>query len=120
MKKLSFLKKLINVVADKKERGSKISAQDAASVQQNYIENKIENFDTCTPPYLQIAKQLDVKKPEIFRAAVHYLVLIAQNQPKYYNDIVQIIQKYNKKSRISAENKFYLANALDALLKRKS
>lgn len=102
-----LLKFLIN--GGGKSEVKNISAQEAVSLQKNYIENLSKNkTDICSPPYLEIAKQLSSDKSEIFRAALFYLVKISENESRYAPPIISILKKCKKGKKRSAEDMDYL------------
>ena len=49
--------------------------------------------DKYTPPYKEIAEQLQVKNDQIFHAAVFNLTNIALNRKQYTADILNILEK---------------------------
>lgn len=114
-----LLKFLLN--GNNKSEVKNISAQDAVSLQKNYIENLSKNkTDICSPPYLEIAKQLNSTKSEIFQAAVFYLTQISENESRYAAPIISILKKCKKGKKRSAEDMDYLDFCLDKLEKQNS
>jgi len=91
-----FFKSLIG-----KQTSEEITPKSAIAIQKQEYFNTITSFDkTYTPPYLLIGYQLFNDKQDIFEAAVHYLCIIANNNPKYRKDISNILITYcnnNKK-----------------------
>ena len=61
------------------------------------------------PPYIDVARQLFSEKNEIFRAAVFYLGRIAENEGKYAEPIVKIMQQYAATAKRNPEDMEYLA-----------
>ena len=118
MAEQSVIKEFFNFLfnGSKNTENKDISAQDALLLQKEYIENlgKDKSFE-CTPPYFEIAKQLNSNKSEIFRAAVYYLVEIAENESSYKSSITDILQQCKKKKKCSAEDLDYLEFNLNKL-----
>ena len=122
MAEKSFFKNILNVIvaASGKKSVKNLSAQQAISLQKNYIESlKTKKNDLCTPPYIEIAKQLTSDKSEVFRAAVWYLNEIANNESRYKVPIVSILRNYSEKSKRSKEDLDYLNSFLYLLEQEK-
>lgn len=115
MEKKTFFSGLFKFVANKQETsgGAKISKQQALMLQKDYVDHlKQSRKNVITPPYKEIIKQLDSEKSEIFCAAVYYLAQIAQNEPKYYDEIVIALQKILKQNKRSDKELEYLRRQL--------
>ena len=105
----SFLSKIFSLNR-KKSKLKDISAQKALLLQKDYIDNLSKSkSELFTPPFMEIAKQLNSEKQEIFRAAVFYLVNIAKNETQYAADILQILNAEQKKKHSSDDAKFLQA-----------
>ena len=105
----SFLSKIFSLNR-KKSKLKDISAQKALLLQKDYIDNLSKSkSELFTPPFMEIAKQLNSEKQEIFRAAVFYLVNIAKNETQYTADILQILNTELKKKHSSDDAKFLQA-----------
>ena len=91
-----------------------VSTKQAAEIQKKYIE------DTCTVgeknilPYLEVARQLDNTKPEIFNASLYYLEKIAINHPQIKTQILEILSDFDQKNNKSDREK----NAVKACIER--
>ena len=80
-----------------------ISKAEAINLQQEYIaESCVQNADFL-PPYLEIFKQLDSPKNEIFSAALYYLGQIASNEGRYRADIIKSLQDMCQNKKYSEE-----------------
>lgn len=112
MVKKSFLQNIWNVIVgdNEKNKQHRISASQAEILQKNYLENqKSAPQITEYPPYIDVARQLFSEKNEIFRAAVFYLGRIAENEGKYAEPIVKIMQQYAATAKRNPEDMEYLA-----------
>lgn len=118
MAEKSLIKDFLNFLfnGNKPSESKDISANDAIILQKKYIENFDKLKDSsCTPPYFEIAKQLNSDKSEIFRAAVYYLVEIAENESSYKAAITSILQECKKAKKCAAEDLDYLEFNLNKL-----
>ena len=105
----SFLSKIFGSKSNKNKLKD-ISAQKALLLQKDYIDNLSKSkSELFTPPFMEVAKQLSSEKPEIFRAAVFYLVNIAKNETQYAADILQILNAELKKKHSSDDTNFLQA-----------
>lgn len=100
--------KFITKVGDNSETKN-ISVQQALSLQKDFIENLNRGkINACTPPYIEISKQLKSEKSEVFKASVYYLSQIAKNEAYYKAPIVSILKHYKEKNKRAAEDIQYL------------
>lgn len=123
MAKKSFLKKLLILVAQNAESSEmeNISKHRALRLQKDYVNSlKQERKRTITPPYKEIMKQLNAEKSEIFRAAVYYLLEIADNEQKYHDEIIAELQTFLQNSKRSKEDLEYLSKQLQKVAKSTS
>lgn len=92
-----------------------VSTKQAAEIQKRYIE------DTCTVgeknvlPYLEVARQLNNTKPEIFKASLYYLEKIAINHPQMKKEILEALQEFDQKNSRSDKDKNILKACIDRL-----
>ena len=111
MAEKSFFATLLNFItgnADRKKIND-ISAQQAILLQKDYIKNlNQKKIELCSPPYIEISKQLTNKKSEIFRAVVYYLNEIAKNEAQYKAPIISILRHYKENTKRSKEDIQYL------------
>lgn len=118
MAKQSTVKEFLKFLfGERKETEKKdISAQTAILLQKEYIDNlEKDKTSEYTPPYLEIAKQLNNNKPEIFRAAVYYLAEIAKNERRYISPVINILQECKKTKKCTPEDLNYLNFHLNKL-----
>ncbi len=102
----SFFKNLLHFITNSDNSGKpdNVSAQQAIAIQKDFINDlERDKSDTLSPPYTEIAKQLN-GKPEVFHAAVHYLIQIAQNEDKYASPILSILKHFSQRKNISPED----------------
>lgn len=120
MVKKSFLQNIWNVIVgvDNSAKQQKISAAQAETLQKNYLESQKKAAQlTEYPPYIDVARQLFSEKNEIFRAAVFYLGRIAENEGKYAEPIVKIMQQYAATAKRNPEDMEYLASQIKQIEK---
>ena len=112
MLKSKFFSKFFNL---HKNNVGNISAHKARVLQKGYVKdfNK-NNQELISPPYMQIASQLDPNKPEIFRAAVYYLVCIAENKSEQAPEIIDILKNVQEK-KLSPDDLLYVKSQIKIL-----
>ena len=101
----SLFRKFFRLFANGKSvvSSKNISKAEAINLQQEYIaESCVKNADSL-PPYLEIFKQLDSPKNEIFSAALYYLQQIALNEGRYKADIIKSLQDKCQSKKFSEE-----------------
>ena len=87
-----------------KQPAENITPKIAIAIQkQEYFNSLKENEESFTPPYLPVSYQLLNAKNDVFKASAHYLCVIANNIPKYKNDILDILMTYCKNNKNKAE-----------------
>ena len=70
-----------------------ISEDIAKKIQKSaYDLSHLKQKDIITPPYLDIAEQLQVDDDQIFRAAVYNLTNIAVNEERYAAEIIKALE----------------------------
>ena len=106
-----------------KTQDNEISEKIAQKIQKNSYDLRLKPVkDSYTPPYLQLAEQLEVADDQIFRAAAYNMSNIAMVRKKYREDIVRIFNDYLKNTLLSEEKHEFLRQRLakiDAVAKRK-
>lgn len=111
-------------MAAAKRRITRISEKIAQKIQKNSYDLSLKPVkDSYTPPYLQLAEQLEVADDQIFRAAAYNMSNIAMVRKKYREDIVRIFNDYLKNTLLSEEKHEFLRQRLakiDAVAKRKN
>ena len=96
---------------------SKITENMARKIQQTAYEKSLTEIkDVYTPPYLALAKQLEVDNYQIFCAAVFNMT---KNSSKHRREIIEIFEKVQKEDNRSPEMAEYLDGALKELKKLK-
>ena len=99
-----------------KSRHNEITEDIARKIQRSAYElNSSEKKEEFTPPYKQLAKQLQVHDVHIYSATVYNLVKIAQNNPEYHSDILKILQMQLKDTEVPVELREYISNKLTKL-----
>lgn len=87
-----------------KTQDNEISEKIAQKIQKNSYDLSLKPVkDSYTPPYLQLAEQLEVADDQIFRAAAYNMSNIAMVRKKYREDIVRIFNDYLKNTLLSEE-----------------
>ena len=93
-----------------------ISEDVARRLQKKSYERSLAPKDTSkTPPYLEIAKQLQVNNEQIFCAAVFNLAEIALNVERHKSAIYKLLQETQKTPNLTATQIKYLNTALQKL-----
>ena len=93
-----------------------ISVGLAKKIQQRAYEHTLaKHEDSFSPTYLQMVPDLDDKNEQVFRAAVHYLGKIAENNKKYREQIVILMNNRIASSRLSDDRKQQLKAKVDYL-----
>lgn len=120
-KHLGVVKKLKAIVritgrAIRQRHRDEISENIARKIQYSAYEvsqqPKIEEY---TPTYKLIAKQLQVRDAQIYKAAVYNLIEIARQQVSYRDDIVKILKQQLKENAVPQDIKEYIEYKLSKL-----
>lgn len=120
-KKYAIIHKLKNLV---KKTGSffysrpdkGITEDIARKIQKSAYELSLKREkDTYTPPYKEIAAQLQVRDDQIFRAAVFNLVRIATNEDKTAADIISILKAQANDEKRSKEQQAYVRSKIEEI-----
>ena len=97
-------------------RHNEISEDIARKIQKSAYEyNQSPKKEEYTPPYKQIAKQLQVGDEQIYRGAVYTLAEIAYQQAQYRDEIVKILTQQLKNASVSESLKEYIEEKLAKL-----
>ena len=99
----SLFKKFMHLFVASK--GNDISKSEAINLQQKYIADSCSRSISSYPPYLEIVKQLDSPKLQIFNAALYYLEQIAGNESDYSAEIVNLLTIKSKLKKMSPDRK---------------
>lgn len=98
----TMLKKITGFLVRRKN--GDISPAEAEKIQKaSYALIHAEVKKKYTPVYQGILNGLDSEEKQIFEATIYYLVRIAQNKPKYHDEILEILKEKSKNSRLSPE-----------------
>ena len=109
----SLFKKFMHLFVASK--GNDISKSEAITLQQKYIADSCSRNISAYPPYLEIVKQLDSPKLQIFNAALYYLEQIANNESDYSAEIVNLLTIKSKLKKMTPERKGLIAQTLDKI-----
>lgn len=102
------------------ENKNKITENMARKIQQAAYEKSLREIkDRYTPPYLALAKQLEVDNCQIFCAAVFNMAEIAKNSAKYRHEIMEIFEKVSQEERCSPQMQETLQHAIKEIKKLK-
>ncbi len=126
VKKKGILSKIKSLVAKtgrsiiwrSRPKDNEISEKIAQKIQKNsYDFSMMQRKDTYTPPYLNLADQLQVSDNQIFFAAVYNLVNIAIARPKYAEDILNLLNGYLLRDNLPEARRDYVRRKLSAISK---
>lgn len=82
-------------------RKNNITEEIARKIQRSAYDISLTvKADEYTPPYKLIAKQLQVRDVQIYKAAVYNLIEIAKQQAQYRDDIIKILMKQIKEKNV--------------------
>ncbi len=98
-------------------KGKDISKTEAINLQQKYIADNCSRRMNSYPPYLEIAKQLDSPKLQIFNAALYYLEQIANNESDYSAEIVNLLTIKSKLKKMTSERRGLILQTLEKIEK---
>lgn len=117
MAEKSFFANLLKFIVNGSNTSDKnISAQQAIQLQKEYMDNLKQDKNTlASPPYVEIAKQLNNKNSEIFQAAVYYLMRISENKHQYALPILSILKHCKQKNKLSEKDMSYLCLHIEKL-----
>ena len=112
------LKAIVRITgrAIRSHRRHEISEDIAYKIQRSAYEvSHTPKKEEYTPTYKQIAKQLQVRDAQIYKAAVYDLVEIAKQQAAYRDDIVKILMQQLKENKGPQDIKEYIEHKLSKL-----
>lgn len=93
-----------------------ISEDIAKKIQKSaYDLSHLKQKDIITPPYLDIAEQLQVDDDQIFRAAVYNLTNIAVNEERYAAEIIKALEETAFQCNRSGEQLEYVKNKINVI-----
>lgn len=107
MNKKSLFRKIITIlnVGRRHKFGKNISVDEAINIQNTYTSSVCRDDKLPDAPYVEIAKQLNSPKKEVFDAALYYLHRIAVNEPKNRQRITDLLESICRESKMSAADK---------------
>lgn len=113
----SLFKKFFSLFANETSvvKSKNISEAQAINLQQEYIAESCAKNAAFLPPYLEILKQTDSPKDEVFIAALYYLEQIACNESRYKENITQYLEEKTKSRKVAAERKNLILQALERI-----
>ena len=93
-----------------------ISEDIAKKIQKSaYDLSHLKQKDIITPPYLDIAEQLQVDDDQIFRAAVYNLTNIAVNEERYAAEIIKALEETAFQCNRRGEQLEYVKNKINVI-----
>lgn len=118
---LKNLVKKTGSVFFRKPRDYGITEEIARKIQKSAYElSQKKEKDTYTPPYKEIAEQLQVQDDQIFRAAVFNLVRIAANEDKNAPAIISILETHAVDGKHTTDQQAYLRSKIEEIKKIRS
>ena len=98
------------------KRRNDISEAIARKIQRSaYDVSHTPKTEEYTPPYKSIAKQLQVRDIQIYKAAVYDLIEIAKQQAQYKDDILKTLNQQLKDNNIPLDVKEYIEHKISEL-----
>lgn len=111
---LNRIRKLVSetgrsIIWRSRPKDNDVSEKIAQKIQKNsYDYSLLKKTDTYTAPYLVLADQLQVDDDQIFRAAVHAIVNIANARSKYKQEIRDLLEQYLQQDNVSQPRRDYV------------
>ena len=116
VRKIKAIARLTGRAIRAHKRRNEISEDIARKIQRSaYDISHTPKIEEYTPPYKLIAKQLQVRDTQIYKAAVYNLVEIAKQQAQYRDDIVKILNQQLREASVPFDVKEYIENKLSSL-----
>ena len=95
-------------------RDKGITEEIARKIQRTAYEvSQTHHKETFTPPYKEIAKQLQVQDETIYRAAIYRLTDIAVNEDRMALDILEMLEQEVKKTSKNKDLQEYIQQKID-------
>ena len=114
IKKLKTIVRKTGSVFFRSARDKGITEAIARKIQKTAYEvQQIKQKETYTPPYKEIAKQLQVPDDVIYKAAVYRLAHIAANEDYVAADILSILDNQVKRTDNTKEQRDYVQTKID-------
>ena len=114
IKKLKSIVRKTGSVFFRNAREKGITEEIARKIQRiAYEVSQAPHKETYTPPYKEIAQQLQVQDDAIYRAAIYRLTDIAVNEDRAAVDILEILEKELLKENQTKEQKAYIQQKVD-------
>ena len=117
MNKRSLFRKIITVlnVGRRHKFGKNISVGEAIDIQNTYTSSVCRDDKLPDSPYVEIAKQLNSPKKEVFDAALYYLHRIAVNEPKNRQKIAELLESICRESKLPAADKSLILQTVESI-----
>ena len=117
MNKKSLLRSLVLLFRKRRRklRGKNISAAEAINIQNEYMSVSCPIDAPITPPYIEIAKQLNSPKPEVFAAALYYLEKIAINEKSHSGAIIDLLQDFSVNEKLPQSQKTMIMQTIERI-----
>ena len=113
VRKIKAIVRLTGRAIRARRRANEITEEIARKIQKSaYDISQYPKTEDYTPPYKQIAKQLQVRDAYIYTAAVYNLAEIARQQAQYRDDIVKILTQQLKDDTLPEDLKEYIEEKL--------
>lgn len=114
IKKLKTIVRKTGSVFFRSGRDKGITEEIARKIQKTaYEAQQVKQKETYTPPYKEIAAQLQVPDDTIYKAAVYRLANIAANEDRLATDIISILDNQLKRTDNSKEQRDYVQTKID-------
>lgn len=111
---LNKIKKLVaetgsGIIWRSRSKDNDISEKIAQKIQKTSYDYSLQKKkDFYTPPYMVLSDQLQVDDDQIFRAAVHAIVNIANGRPKYKQEIRDLLEGYLQQDTVPQSRRDYV------------
>lgn len=116
VRKIRAIARLTGRAIRARKRRNEISEEFARKIQRSaYDISRTPKAEEYTPPYKSIAKQLQVRDLQIYKAAVYSLIEIAKQQAQYRDDIVKILSQQLKDQNVPFDIREYIDDKLSGL-----
>lgn len=111
---INKLKSLVKIPRSfRRHSDNQISEDIAKKIQKSSYEKSHQaQKDSLTPPYKEIAAQLQVTNDQIFRAAVFHLTDIAINRKQYAEPILMLLEKSLEDKNRTKEQLDYITSKI--------
>jgi hypothetical protein len=116
VRKIKAIVRLTERAIRARKHRNAISEEIARKIQRSaYDVSHTPKLEEYTPPYKLIAKQLQVRDVQIYKAAVYDLIEIAKQQAQYRDDILKTLNQQLKDNNVPQDVKEYVENKISEL-----